>query len=266
MKITTTLRAIVALGFYMALSASANAQIAKIGLDISWHSDYVTPNGVAYDDSIVRADLSASFKHDIKAGLTGITSFGGDSPYSEEWQVYLEKRWAVCSNVAVTTGARYEGIDGDWDLLIPYGLFEVTKEINASNVIVGYTRAEYWYNPQETTTDNGLITTIGLRYLHMFSDKFSIRMGVSAVHDDGLQGGGAGWVGVGEAYLDYRVSSQSTAYLGGKYYTPMGISNPVDVRRVQKVFEVGVKIDDFPGQIGSLYNRITGEFTGGKAP
>jgi len=258
----TKLWAIVALCISMLIASNtAWAQAIVFGLDSKYQSDYVTPNGVSYGDDIYRFDLTATF-YGFKAGVTKIGSFGdGASPYSEEWQAFIEKKWEWCSSIYLIAGYRQEWLDGPWDLSIPYVEVGKTWNTGQSQDLTAYVRGEYWHNIQKTTTDNGLIATIGLRYLNNLSDKFSLRLGTSFVHDDGLQGGGAGFIWVGEGYIDYALTHETTLYTGGKYYAPMGIDNPVDVRENRKVFEVGVKVNDFPKQLGKAWGRITGEVT-----
>jgi hypothetical protein len=256
----TKMWAILALCLSLFIVNTASAQAIVFGLDSKYQSDYVTPNGVSYGDDIYRFDLTATF-HGFTAGVTKIGSFGGGtSPYVEEWQAFIEKKWQWCSSIYLIAGYRQEWLDGPWDLAIPYMEVGKTWNTGQSSDLTAYVRGEYWYNIQKTTTDNGLIATIGLRYLNNISDKFSLSLGVSLVHDTkGLQGGGAGFIGVGEGYLNYALTNETTIYTGGKYYAPMGIDNPVDVRENRKVFEVGVKVDDFPKQMGKVWNRITGE-------
>jgi hypothetical protein len=241
------------------VNTTAWAQAIVFGIDGKYQSDYVTPNGVSYGDDIYRFDLTATF-YGFKAGVTKIGSFGdGASPYSEEWQAFIEKKWQWCSSVYILAGYRQEWLDGPWDLAIPYAEVGKTWNTSQSSDLTAYVRGEYWYNIQKTTTDNGLIATIGLRYLNQLSDKFSLRLGTSFVHDDGIQGGGAGFIWVNEGYVDYSLTNYTTLSIGGKYYTPMGIDNPVDAREPGGAFEASVKVKGLPEQMGKVWNRITGE-------
>jgi hypothetical protein len=241
------------------ISLDGGEKMLIIGFDGKYQSNYVTPNGVAYGDDIYRFDLTASFKNNIVVGLTRIGSFGNaDSPYSEEYQAFVEKTWKPCSDKwYVTAGFRYEFIDGPWDLGVPYGEFGWNQDIGEASRLTAYSRAEYWWNPQGTTTDNGTIVTVGLRLLTKLSDKFSVGVGASAIYDPGVQGGSVALNGKAEARLNYALTDETTLYTGGEYY----VANTYDASRIenQGVFTVGVKVDDFPEQFGKVVNFLKGE-------
>lgn len=246
-------------------SSAANINLGEqesfmiLGFDSKYQSNYVTPNGIAYGDAIYRLDLTASFKHHIVVGLTKIGSFGnGNSPYSEEYQAFIEKTWQPCSkDWYVTAGFRYEFVDGPWDLGIPYGEIGRNWAVGEASKLTAYGRAEYWWNPQGTTTDNGTIITAGIRLLTKLNDRFSVSVGASAIYDPGVQGGSVALNGKGEARLNYALTRETTIYAAGEYYVP----NTYGPSRLEEqgVFTLGVKVDDFPRQLGKAVNFLKGE-------
>jgi hypothetical protein len=233
--------------------------IVILGFDGKYASNYVTPNGVGYGDPIYRIDLTASFRNGIVVGLTKIGSFGnGNSPYSEEYQAFIEKTWRPCSDEwYITTGFRYEFIRGPWDLGIPYGEIGRNWGLSEDSKLTAYGRAEYWWNPQGTTTDNGTIVTVGIKLLTKVSDRFSVSVGASAIYDPGVQGGVPALNGKIGGRVNYALTPDTTIYTGGDYYIPNTYGS--SRLKTEGVFEVGVKIDDFPKQFGKAINFLKGE-------
>lgn len=234
--------------------------LVMLGFDGRYLSNYVTPNGVAYGDPIYRLTLSASFKYDIVAGVTKIGSFGnGNSPYSEEYRVFAEKTWRPISDEwYLTAGFEYQFIRGPWDLGIPYGEIGRNWDVGDASKLTAYSRAEHWWNPEGTTTDNGTIVTVGLRLLTRVSDKFRLSIGAAAIYDPGVQGGVEALNGKLEARVYYDLTDSTVLYGGGDYYLENTYGGTSRIEN-EGVFEIGVKINDLHKQFKNAVGLFKGD-------
>jgi hypothetical protein len=230
-----------------------------LGFDGRYQSNYVTPNGVAYGDPIYRLTLTASFKYDIVAGVTKIGSFGnGNSPYSEEYRAFVEKTWRPISDEwFVTAGFEYQFIRGPWDLGIPYGEIGRNWEVGDASKLTAYSRAEHWWNPEGTTTDNGTIVTVGLRLLTRVSGKFRVSVGAAAIYDPGVQGGVEALNGKLETRVYYDLTESTTLYGGGDYYLANTYGGTSRIKN-EGVFEIGVKVNDLHKQFKGAVDFFKG--------
>ncbi len=233
------------------IGSPAHAQ-ATFAIESEILSNYVTPNGVSYGDTVSQTEITASWNNGIYAYVWlsgGIAD--SKNPYSNEADFGLGYEF-VTAGLDFDVGVEFQDLSnkfGDWDMWVPFLEVSKTFKVSAASV-TPFIRTEGWYS--ENKADNGWITSVGVRIEEPLNDKWKISGSAAAVHDPGVFGGAAVINADFGVALDYQFDRSASIGVSGRYVVAGG----GDLRDNEGVIGLHLKITDVSQVIKNVSDRL----------
>jgi hypothetical protein len=218
-------------------SLSDGFKITSVTLSTMVKSQYLSAfnGGVCSKESVLHSDLYTTFKNGL---------------YIDVWHsIGLQSKWDSGFDDEIDLSIGRAGKLGDSGFTYDIGLcyfncFPVKKwgdkgdvlelytewsiadpwKINSNNTIAPYFRTETVWSPYSNLVKGETLASLGLRHSLMINQEWSIKDKVWLLYDPGVFGLDSGFLAIGEAQIDCKVSKNLTLNLiWVRYSAPFGV-------------------------------------------